>query len=143
MTVSHSQNATVKVNHAGSAPPPTIQISVVSTAPTSTTNMTGLRTMRRGSSLRSASSSAGRRISGAKSERSGRSSSRLLLQGEVELEDVHGPRAAEAEQRPVRVVVDEREHPRAVDAALLRDAVRLDARVGLGDVAGPPRTPRW
>ena len=68
ITVSHSQNATVKVNHAGSAPPPTIQVSVVSTAPTSTTNMTGLRTMRRGSSLRSESSSAGRRICGANSE---------------------------------------------------------------------------
>ena len=59
-TVSHSQIATVNVNHAGSSPPPgasppkawTIQISVVSTAPISTTNMTGLRAMSRGSSLR-------------------------------------------------------------------------------------------
>ena len=51
-TVSQSQTATVKVNQAGSSPPPSgappktwiSQATVVITAPTSTTNITGLRT---------------------------------------------------------------------------------------------------
>ena len=50
-TVSHSQTATVKVNQAGSSPPPRDcppnswmnQATVVMTAPISTTNITGLR----------------------------------------------------------------------------------------------------
>ncbi len=58
-TVSQSQIMTVNVNHEGSSPPPggsppkacTIQISVDRIAPTSTTNMTGLRATWRGSSL--------------------------------------------------------------------------------------------
>ena len=80
-TVSHSQIATMKVNHAGSPPPPgasppnawTIQMSVVSTAPTSTTNMTGLRAMSRGSSLANEAAIAARRMSRSNRERSGRS----------------------------------------------------------------------
>ncbi len=80
-TVSHSQMATVNVNQAGSAPPPggappnacTIQISVLSTAPTSTTNITGLRSIGRGSSLRNEAPMAGTRMSRSNSERSGRS----------------------------------------------------------------------
>ena len=80
-TVSHSQTATTNVNHAGSLPPPgasppkawTIQISVVRTAPTSTTNMTGLRAMSRGSSLRNEAAIAARMMSRSNSERSGRS----------------------------------------------------------------------
>ena len=80
-TVSHSQIATVKVNQAGSLPPPgasppnawTIQISVVSTAPISTTNMTGLRTMSRGSSLPNEAAIAAAMMSRSNSERSGRS----------------------------------------------------------------------
>ena len=80
-TVSHSQIATVKVNHAGSPPPPgasppkawTIQISVVSTAPISTTNMTGLRAMRRGSSLPKEAAIAAAMMSRSNRERSGRS----------------------------------------------------------------------
>ena len=68
-TVSHSQNETVNVNHAGSSPPPSglppntwmSQATVVITAPISTTNITGLRICTRGSSLRSDSISAGRR----------------------------------------------------------------------------------
>ena len=59
-TVSHSQSATVNVNQAGSLPPPSgsppkawiSQPIVVIRAPTSTTNMTGLWTWWRGSSLR-------------------------------------------------------------------------------------------
>ena len=58
-TVSHSQTVTVKVNHAGSSPPPSgpppktwiSQAMVVMTAPISTTNITGLRTCTRGSSF--------------------------------------------------------------------------------------------
>jgi hypothetical protein len=45
------------------------QATVVIRAPTSTTNMTGLRTWTRGSSLRTDSSAAGRMIAGSKSER--------------------------------------------------------------------------
>ena len=76
-TVSQSQTVTLKVNQAGSWPPPSgsppkswiSQATVVIRAPISTTNMTGLRTWTRGSSLRTDSSSAGRRISGSKRER--------------------------------------------------------------------------
>ncbi len=77
ITVSHSQTVTVKVNQAGSWPPPSgpppntwiSQATVVITAPISTTNITGLRTWTRGSSLVTDSHSAGRRISGSNSER--------------------------------------------------------------------------
>ena len=80
-TVSHSQNATTNVNHAGSSPPPggappnacTIQISVVRRAPISTTNITGLRITWRGSSLRNESQIAGMRMLRSNRERSGRS----------------------------------------------------------------------
>ena len=66
-TVSHRKNATTNVNHAGSPPPPgasppnnwTSQISVVRIAPTSTTNITGLRMTWRGSSLASDDSDRG------------------------------------------------------------------------------------
>ena len=66
-TVSHSQMATVNVNHAGSSPPPSgelpnawlIQPIVVITAPTSTTNITGLWIWWRGLSLRMLAQSAG------------------------------------------------------------------------------------
>ena len=76
-TVSQSQTVTLKVNQEGSWPPPSglppkswiSQATVVIRAPISTTNMTGLRTWTRGSSLRTDSTSAGRRISGSKSER--------------------------------------------------------------------------
>ncbi len=76
-TVSQSQTVMLKVNQAGSWPPPSgpppktwiSQATVVIRAPISTTNMTGLRTCTRGSSLRRDSNSAGRRISGSKSER--------------------------------------------------------------------------
>jgi hypothetical protein len=58
-TVSQSQTVTVKVNHHGSSPPPSgappnawiSQAIVVMTAPISTTNMTGLWSCLRGSSL--------------------------------------------------------------------------------------------
>ena len=76
-TVSQSQIETLKVNQAASWPPPSglppktwiSQATVVITAPISTTNMTGLRTCTRGSSLRTDSSSAGRMISGSNRER--------------------------------------------------------------------------
>jgi hypothetical protein len=62
-TVSHSQIATVKVNHPGSEPEPAIQVRVVIAAPTSTTNITGLRATCRGSSLTSESRAARTRTS--------------------------------------------------------------------------------
>ncbi len=70
-TVSHSQIATVNVNHAGSFPPPRelppkswiSQAPVVISAPISTTNITGLRTWIRGSSLAKDARIAGRTIS--------------------------------------------------------------------------------
>jgi hypothetical protein len=70
-TVSHSQIATVNVNHAGSLPPPSelppkswmTQAPVVISAPISTTNMTGLRIWIRGSSLASEATIAGRTMS--------------------------------------------------------------------------------
>ncbi len=76
-TVSHSHNATVNVNQAGSFPPPSggppntwiSQPPVVISAPISTTNITGLRNWTRGSSLRSDATSAGRMISGSNRER--------------------------------------------------------------------------
>ena len=82
-TVSHSHSETTKVNIADSLPPPRgsppkacmSQPIVVMTAPTSTTNITGLRNCTRGSSLRNDPSSAGRRIAGSSSERSERCSS--------------------------------------------------------------------
>ena len=67
----------------------------------------------------------------------------FLVEGEVELEDVHAGLAEHAEEAAVGVVVDqlrtrvEREPPHG------RDAVRLDRGVGLGDVrvdAGAPRS---
>ena len=69
-TVSHSQTATVNVYQAGSLPPPSgwppkawiSHATVEMTAPISTTNITGLRTCTRGSSLRSDSTSAGKRM---------------------------------------------------------------------------------
>ena len=71
-TVSQSQTVTVKVNHEGSSPPPSgsppkswmIQAIVVISAPTSTTNMTGLRTCTRGSSFLNEAPIAGHRMSG-------------------------------------------------------------------------------
>ena len=71
-TVSHSQTVTVNVNQAGSLPPPSgsppnswmSHAIVVISAPTSTTNMTGLRTCTRGSSFLNEAPIAGHRISG-------------------------------------------------------------------------------
>ena len=69
-TVSQSQIATTPVNQAGSSPPPSgspppawiSQPIVVIRAPISTTNMTGLWIIQRGSSLRKLSRIAARRI---------------------------------------------------------------------------------
>ena len=74
-TVSHRKNATANVNHAGSrrSPQRRARSAWSATAPTSTTNMTGLRATCRGSSLASDDSIAGRRMSRCSSERSGRS----------------------------------------------------------------------
>ena len=70
ITVSHNQTATVKVNQAGSSPPPSgsppntwiSQATVVITAPISTTIITGLWNWTRGSSLTTLAHSACRRM---------------------------------------------------------------------------------
>ena len=111
-TVSHSQIATVKANQPGWPVSPTIHMTVVNSAPTSTTNMTGLRTISRGSSLRSEPATAGSRIAGSNSERSGRSviaaasRSSARLSSSTLIDFV----ARQPEQRPAGVVVDQREH---------------------------------
>ena len=71
-TVNQSHSDTAKMNQAGASPRPRsawTKSAVVRTLPTSTTNMTGLRTCRRGSSLRNESTSAPRTIVGSNSER--------------------------------------------------------------------------
>ena len=86
----------------------------MNSAPSSTTNMTGLRTISRGSSLRAASAEDGRLEDAPRSARRGCDRSviaGLPVEREVELEHVDGLGAREPEERPARVVVDEREHP--------------------------------
>jgi hypothetical protein len=75
ITVNHSQALTQKVNHAGAASAlgatrSRNQTSVVSTLPTSTTNMTGFRATCCGTSLRRLAIAAGPRICGSNRERS-------------------------------------------------------------------------
>ena len=123
-TVSHSQTATVKVNQParrrrlGLAAEELIShATVVMTAPISTTNITGLRTCTRGSSLRSEATSGGHQdraveqrpraafdavALGAAGDLRWRSS----VEGQVELEDVDAGLAEHAEEAPVGVVVD-------------------------------------
>ena len=114
-TVSHSHTATVNVNQAGSSPPPSgsppkawiSQPTVVMSAPTSTTNITGLRTTWRGSSLRRLSTSAGRRISVPR-----RTFIALLVQRQVQFEDVHAGLAEHAEGAAIGVLLDQLLHAR-------------------------------
>jgi hypothetical protein len=72
-TVSHSQTATVNANQPAWPVSPAIHMTVVSSAPISTTNITGFAIIRRGSSLRNDPATAVLRMAGSKSERSGRS----------------------------------------------------------------------
>ena len=58
----------------------------------------------------------------------------FLVEGEVELEHVHPGLAEEAEEAAFGVLGDQLEHPVERQAADRGDPVRLDARVGLGDV---------
>ena len=110
---------------------------VVNTAPTSTTNITGLRTMRRGSSLRRLASSAGLRTAGSKRMRLfwpvahraaslsiARLSSSTLTPGSPSTpsEAAVGVRRRRARGPAPRQPADG------------RDAAGLDARVGGGDV---------
>ena len=73
-TVNQSQSDTSPVNHSGvprcAAPRSMRNSMVVSTAPTSTTNITGFRITSRGESLRKLSQIAGRTMEGSKSESS-------------------------------------------------------------------------
>ena len=82
-TVSHSQNEITNVYQAGSLPPSALppntwinQVTVVMTAPISTTNITGLRIWTRGSSLMTLSISARLMMSGWNSETARRSVAR-------------------------------------------------------------------
>jgi hypothetical protein len=72
-TVNHSHNATWPVNERPPGPPPLTRLitkrSVTSTLPTSTTNITGLRSWTRGLSLRIADTAAARTIPGSRSLR--------------------------------------------------------------------------
>ncbi len=70
-TVSQSQTATVAPNQPGCTPSPVSQSTVVNTAETSTTNITGLEIRWRGSSLRNELTSAGRTIAALNGEVSG------------------------------------------------------------------------
>ena len=124
-TVSHSQIVIEKVNQAGSWPPPRLsppktwisQATVVITAPISTTNMTGLRTWTRGSSLvtdsqqRGAQDLAVEERNGALDEVGcwsvGGSSSFqrcFLVEGDVEFEHVHAGLAEHSERAAVGVL---------------------------------------
>ena len=83
-TVNHSQKLTLKVNQSGCDPAVGAimsrnQISVVSTLPISTTNMTGFLITCCGASLRKLSPTAGHTISGSKSERSLKRVSAMLV----------------------------------------------------------------
>src|SRR5262245_5545933 len=71
-TVNQSQSETAKMNHAGASPAPSsawTNRAVVRMLPISTTNMTGLRSWTRGSSLRNESMIAPRTMAGSKSGR--------------------------------------------------------------------------
>ena len=153
-TVSHSQNATVNVNHAGSSPPPSgcrrrpgSARRVVMTAPTSTTNMTGLRTLdARVELARATRPMAGRRMLGARtaSAAGGRSSRGLLVEGEVELEHVDDRARRAAEEAAGSVWSSIERRTRASGRLAPRgDPVGLDARVGLGDVRVDARGRAW
>ncbi len=96
-TVSHSHIEIVNVYHAGSCPPPSglppktwiSQVTVVMTAPISTTNITGLRICTRGSSLAKLPVTARRTMSPRKSEIARRSEG--VLPGAVSI-DITGLR---------------------------------------------------
>ena len=131
-TVSHSQIAIVTVNQRGSSPPPKIAAIVVITAPTSTTNMTGLRICMRGSSLcsdaaRMSGELAGRLPRGG-SGRGGRQRSsvqRLVQLGGVDAGFTDQPRKRPSVLR-ARAYAREREAAHAGDAAGLDDGVRWE-----------------
>ncbi len=127
-----ARRTTAKVNHAGSLPPPRgsppsawlSQPAVVITAPTSTTNMTGLRIVCRGSSFVNEATTARRITEGSRrpvgpggvmttplpgGQTCFRDMSRsflalLLIEREVELEHVHAGLAQQAEEPAVGVV---------------------------------------
>ena len=126
---------------------------MVISAPTSTTNMTGLRTCTRGSSFLNEAPIAGHRISGvnrdfdaraaspaarAREESGWRSSAECL----VELGGVDARLAEQAEEAAVGVVVDELLDAVEREAAHGGDAARLDAGVGDGDVRVDARAGR-
>jgi hypothetical protein len=159
-TVSHSQTLTVKVNHQGSLPPPNgpppnawiSQATVVMAAPISTTNITGLRAMARGCSLRGTGQDGGtqdRQVEGStgapapQPSAPGRvgwswSSQRELLVRSARFSSARSRPARRAPQRtPVGLLADQRQHP-VSGAAHRGDAVGLDAGVRGRDVRVDP-----
>ena len=115
------------------------QAIVVISAPTSTTNMTGLRTCTRGSSFLNEAPIAGHRISGVNRDFDARAASGRRGRGRslggghrseclVELGGVDARLAEQAEEAAVGVVVDELLDAGEREAAHRGDAARLDAR---------------
>ena len=157
-TVSHSQTEIVNVYHAGSLPPSDWpppswmnHVTVVISAPISTTNITGLRICTRGSSFLKLSISARVTISRWNSEIAWRSWAAGIcadislapscesVEREVELEHVHAFLAGEAEPAARGVLGDQPVDRREREMAHGRDAVGLDPGVRRGDFGVEPR----
>ena len=127
------------------------QAIVVISAPTSTTNMTGLRTCTRGSSFLNEAPIAGHRISGvnrdferARRRRRRGSGSwrwRSSVQCLVELGGVDAGLAEQAEEAAVGVVVDELLDAVEREAAHARDAARLDRARCASEMCGSTPEP--
>ena len=133
-TVSQSQTAITPTNHSCPVRPRTrsrTKIAVVTTLPSSTMNITGFLTCRRGSSFGNES-----RIAASTSSR--REDASLCHSGsiecEVELEDVDARLAEEAEAAAVGVLLDQLLDGREGQMADGRDATRLERGVGRRDV---------
>ena len=144
-TVSQSQIATVKVNHAGSSPPPSgAPPKTWISQPTVVTSGADLddehhRVADLHARVELAQARGQRRPQDrAVEERARRSRfghrAASSVEGEVELEHVDAGLAEEAERAAVGVVVDQLQDALERDAADLGDAVRLDPGVGLRDV---------
>src|SRR5579871_2741384 len=106
-----------------------MNVAVVITDPTSTTNMTGFRSWIRGSSFVNESIVARVRMSRVKSFAVWRANSVLLVECEVELEHVHAGLPEEAERAADRVGVDQVLHGREREVANGGDPPRLQVGV--------------
>src|SRR5262245_4589880 len=114
-TVNQSQAETLPVNHAGiaeadGASRSRIQMSVVSTLPTSTTNMTGFFAIRRGSSFHTLSFAAARRIGPSQAETARTFLSPMASVHLSGLRDEVLDDRAQAERREERERADDHDH---------------------------------